>query len=227
MFWASGVSAMCPPVAGTRLMQTRTFTGSGFHPRVLGIEDRRRADDRDSGGVLLAEILDTEFSANLGMLGRQIAHQDRLADRRPRSRAGDVRPAAVPVDERPAVRRHDRLAPLRVSLESRLRHVVVDRQGAEGGRGRLRPLLAIRLLSDEVLLLDLRPGQPALDQVELLLQFVAVGPIALLEPAGRGVDANPDRGNAVPLAGVPELVPDPGALLEGHVNLPAELAHVG
>ena len=57
----SAVRTIRPPVAGTRLTQTRMFTSPDAG--VLGIEQRRRAGDRDGHRVALAEVLDEELRA--------------------------------------------------------------------------------------------------------------------------------------------------------------------
>src|SRR5438067_5911678 len=109
----SGVNVIWPAVAGTRLMQVRMFIaarGSASHAGVLRIEERRRTDDRDRCRILLAEVLDFQFGPDLGVLGRQEAHQDGPADRRARSGARDVRAASVTIDEPLALLREDGLA---------------------------------------------------------------------------------------------------------------------
>ena len=78
---------------------------------------------------------------------------------------------------------------------------------AAGGRA----LVEVGVLADELGLLDLWSGHPRLDQVVLELELGAVGPIALLEPAGRCVDADPDRGDAERPARLPEACPTAGA----------------
>src|SRR5438128_7364535 len=222
MSWPSGVSVIWPAVAGTRLMQTRTFMGglaSAPHAGVLRVEERRRSGDGDRGRVRLAEIFDRQLGAGLRLLRRKEAHQDRLADRRARPGAGDIGPSPVPVDEPLALRGHDGLAAHHESLESRARGVVVDCQGAERDRRRLGALLEIGLLADEVLRFDLGPGETGLHQIELLLQLVAVGAVALLEPAGRPVDANADRRDPVRLARLPDRIPEPLPLFEWLVDV--------
>src|SRR5205823_10293285 len=180
---------------------------SAPHAGVLRVEERRWADDGDRGRVLLAEIFDRQLGAGLRLLRRKEAHQDRLADRRARPGAGDVRTSPVPVDEALALRGQHRLAAHHEALEARARRVVVDRQGAERDCGRLGALLEIDFLADEVLWLDLGPGETGFHQVELLLQLVAVGAVALLQPAGRAIDADPDRRDPMRLAGFPDRIP--------------------
>src|SRR5205807_3478976 len=87
--------------------------------------------------------------------------------------------------------------------------------------------LQVGLLADEVLRFDLGPGQSGLHQVELLLQLVAVGAVALLEASCGAVDADANRRDSVRLTGLPDRVPEPSALLERHVDFPAQLADVG
>src|SRR5664279_896235 len=84
----------------------------------------------------------------------------------------------------------------------------------------------MRLLADEVLLLDLRARHAGLDDVVLRLELGAVGAVALLEPPGGGVDADAAGHEPVRLAGLPERVPHARALLDRHVQLPAEVADV-
>src|SRR2546421_6529017 len=122
MSWPSGVSVIWPAVAGTRLTQTRTFIEPGFsapHARVLRVEERRRAYDRDGRRVLLAEVLNRELGAGLRLLRREEAHHDRLADRGARPGARHIRAASVPVDEPLALRREHGLASHHEALESR------------------------------------------------------------------------------------------------------------
>src|SRR5881296_1863757 len=100
MSWASGVRTIVPPVAGTRLTQTRMFTEpSRPNSGVLRVEQRRRPGDGHADRVALTEILDGELRPDLGVLRRQISHQQVLADGRPRSRRGRVRAAALGVDD--------------------------------------------------------------------------------------------------------------------------------
>ena len=60
---------------------------------VVGIEDRRRVGHRDGHRVALAHVLDGQLLADHGVLGRQVAHQDVLADRRARRRRWSRRSA--------------------------------------------------------------------------------------------------------------------------------------
>src|SRR5581483_6240292 len=55
----------------------------------------------------------------------------------------------------------------------------------------------------------------------------AEGPVALLEAAGRAVHADAGGDDAVLLPRLPDEVPEPRALLDGDVELPAELPDVG
>ena len=66
-----------------------------------------------------------------------------------------------------------------------------------------------------------------LDDVVLGVELEAERPVALLDPPGRAVDADPGGDDAVRLARLPERVPQPRALLDRHVQLPAEVADVG
>src|SRR5439155_13610569 len=54
----------------------------------------------------------------------------------------------------------------------------------------------------------------------------AVGAVAFFEATGGAVDADADRRDAERLAGLPDQVPQACALLEGHVQFPAQLADV-
>src|SRR5207302_8284577 len=133
----------------------------------------------------------------------------------------------MPVDNPLSLGRQHRLAPHREALESRSGGVVVDGERAEDDGRRFSALLEVGLLADEVLRLYLGPGQSGFHQVELLLELVAVGAVALLQPTGGAVDADANRRDSVRLAGLPDRVPEPCPLLEGHVDFPAELADVG
>ena len=124
-------------------------------------------------------------------------------------------PALVTYERRPFAsvsgvpsRERDRLAAERVALARRSpRRVVVDRERAED-RGRLLLAVAqVRLLADEVLLLHLRPLHAGLDDVVLGLELGAVGAVALLEPPGRAVDADPAGRQAVRLRRPPRARP--------------------
>ena len=61
------------------------------------------------------------------VLGRQVGHQDVLAERGPGPSARHVRAAALRVGERRAVAQRDRLAAERVALDAGGRRVIVDR----------------------------------------------------------------------------------------------------
>src|SRR2546423_9831066 len=76
-------------------------------------------------------------------------------------------------------------------------------------------------------MLDPRRGHAGLDHVVLGLELVAVRSIALPEPAGRAVDADPARHHAVRPARLPQRVPELEPLLHRHVELPAQVADVG
>src|SRR6185503_327347 len=120
----------------------------------------------------------------------------------------------------------DGLAPEHVSPLAGRRGRVVNRQRAKRGDGRILALAQVRLTADEGRLLDPRPLHVRLDEVELELELVAVGAVALLEPACRAVDADPERDDAVRSARLPERVPQALALFHRYVQLPAELADV-
>src|SRR5204862_4593699 len=94
----------------------------------------------------------------------------------------------------------------------------------EDRRRLLLAMAQMRLLADEVLLLHLRPLHPRLDDCVLALELCSVGAVALLEPARRSVDANAARREGVRLTRLPEDVPQPRALLDRHVEPPAEIA---
>src|SRR5213593_3825719 len=99
----SGVRTIRPPVAGTRLTQTRMFIAgpiaSGADPAVVRIEQRRAAGDRDGDRVSLAEVLDGELRTFLCLVRREVGHQEVLPDGRAGSGRGHVRPAALGVDD--------------------------------------------------------------------------------------------------------------------------------
>src|SRR2546422_9938786 len=84
----------------------------------------------------------------------------------------------------------------------------------------------MRLLAHEVLILHLGTLHARLDDRVLALQLGSEGPVALLEPPRRAVDADPAGRESVRLTRLPENVPQPGALLDRHVQLPAEVADV-
>ena len=130
---SSAVRVTRPPVAGTRLTQTRTFTlspGSGRCPGRTAACCRRR---RRSPGSARRSTRPPAW-CRPGLLGRQVGHQQVLADRRPRPGARHVRPAALRVDERLAVGRQDRLATQHVALDAGRRRRVVDGQRAQDRR---------------------------------------------------------------------------------------------
>ena len=68
---------------------------------------------------------------------------------------------------------------------------------------------------------------PGLDDRVLALELRAVRAVALLEPAGRPVDADPAGTAPCGSTRLPDDVPQPGALLDRDVQLPAEVADVG
>src|SRR5689334_630598 len=221
---SSGVSVILPAVAGTRLTQTRMFIGVGSpssgscaHPDVLRVEQRRRAHDVDRDGVALAEVLDLELVARDRLVGWQVREQDVLPDRWTRPGARHERAAALGIGDRSAIGGQDRLAAEHVALLAGRRGRIVDGERAEGRDRRVLTLPEVRLTTDEGHLLDPRALHVRLDEVELELELVAVRPIALLEPPGRAVDADPERDDAMRAAGLPERVPEALALLHRHV----------
>ena len=120
-----------------------------------------------------------------------------LADRRPRAGARHVRSPALRVDQRLAGARQDRLAPEHVALHAARGRVVVDGERAERRRRLLLAVAQVGVAADEVVVLHLRPRHARLDHVVLGLELEPVGPVALLEPPGRAVDADPDGRGAV------------------------------
>ena len=105
--------------------------------------------------------------------------------------------------------------------------MVVDGQRAHV-RGRLRRAVTdVRLLADEVLVLDLAPGHAGLDDVEVRLELGAVGAVGLLQAPGGAVDADPGRDDPMRGPASRDDVPQPRALLDRDVQLPAELTDVG
>src|SRR5688572_6825238 len=102
--------------------------------------------------------------------------------------------------------------------------MVVDGEGAEQGGGLLLALPQVRLLADEVLVLHTGSRHPCLDGGVLALELGAESAVALLEPAGRAVDADPGCDQAVRSSGFPDEVPEPAPLLDRRVELPAEVA---
>ena len=198
--------------------RTRVLSGSNSD-----VESARAHGHR----IPLAHVLDGQLLADLGVLRRQVAHQDVLADRRPGAGAGHVRASPLGVDQRVAVTGEDRLAAEHVALDPAARGVIVDGQGAHVRHRLLLAVAHVRLLADEVLLLDLAPRHPRLDDVEVGLELGAVGAVALLQPSGGAVHADARRDDAVRLAGLGDDVPQPRALLHRDVQLPAEVADVG
>ena len=93
--------------------------------------------------------------------------------------------------------------------------------------GVLDPLLEVGLATDEVGGLHLRPLHAGLDDGALRVELEAEGAVALLDAAGRAVDPDADGHRAVRRAGLVQYRPQPGALLDRDVQLPAELADVG
>jgi hypothetical protein len=147
--------------------------------RVLGVEERCRADDLDRDRVGLAHVFDGEPSSDRRVLGREVRHEDVLAHRRPCSRARHVRSATLPVHDGLAVRRQDRLVAEHVALDPGGRRVVVDGERAQECSRLLGALLQVGVFPDEVLLLDRGARHARLDEVVLELQLRAVGAVAL------------------------------------------------
>src|SRR5688572_22859151 len=120
----------------------------------------------------------------------------------------------------------DRPAAEHVALGARGGGVVVYRQRAHDRRRLLLALPDVRLLADEVLVLDLAPRHPGLDDVVLAVELEAEGAVALLEPARGAVDPDARGHDPVRLARLGDQVPEPRALLDGHIQLPPEVADV-
>ena len=93
--------------------------------------------------------------------------------------------------------------------------------------GLLLPGGEISLLADELVVLDLGPGQPGLDRVVLALQLGAHQPVALLQATRCPIHPCPDRGQAEVLAGLPQPVPHRAAGLGGDTDRPFYSAFVG
>ena len=103
----------------------------------------------------------------------------------------------------------------------------VHGQRAQHRARRLVPLPQVRVLADERLGLDLGPGHARLDQGVVRGELGPERAVSLFQPPGRAVHADAGRHQAVRLPGLVQRVPQPQALLDRHVQLPAELAHVG
>ena len=131
------------------------------------------------------------------------------------------------VGEHAAVAGADRLAAEHVALAARRRGVVVDGHGAQHRLRRLVPLRDVGVPADEVGGLDLGPLHARLDDRALAVELEAVRAVALLDAAGGAVHADADGHRAIGLARLVQQVPQPGALLHRHVELPAQLADVG
>src|SRR5690606_15795566 len=108
----SSVSGTLAPGAGTRLTQTRMskLIGSRLHPCIVRVEQRFPAHAGDRHRVLLAQVVGLRLRPLRRVLRRQIRHQQVLAERRAGARAGDVRTAALAVDDPPTVPSQNRLA---------------------------------------------------------------------------------------------------------------------
>ena len=109
-----------------------------------------------------------------------------------------------------AVAGEDRLAAEHVAPAAAGRGVVVDGHRAQHRLRRGLPLREVGLAAHEVGGLDLRPRHPGLDDRPLAVQLEAVRPVALLQPAGGAVDADPDRDGAVRLRRPRAAGPTPG-----------------
>ena len=100
------------PPAGDRDALDADEDPHAADPRVLGVEDRRRAVRSPTvTGYCSPRYSTSELLADVRALGRQVGEQDVLADRRPGARARHVRAAALA--RRRAARRR-RVAPARV-----------------------------------------------------------------------------------------------------------------
>ena len=136
-------TACCPRTAGPgpeRLGHPLDADQDVGHVISLGsvrcrVEQRCRVGRADGDRVALLHVVDRQLGADDGLLGRQVGHQQVLAERRRRTGRCDVGAVAVAVDERLAVRREDRLAAEHVALRPVGRRVVVDGQRAQDGRG--------------------------------------------------------------------------------------------
>src|SRR5258706_302138 len=104
-------------------------------PRVVRVEQGSGAGYCDGDWVLLAEVLDEELRADDGLLGREVGHEEVLADRGAGAGRGHVGAAAVGVGERGAGAGEDRLATEHVALDAALGGRVVAGEGAQDGGG--------------------------------------------------------------------------------------------
>src|SRR6478672_3979710 len=224
--WASSVSTTSPDESTTRLMQTSTSAMSA-DPLVAGVEEPGGVGRAHRHRVELLHVGHRQLVADHRLVGRQVGHQQVLAQRGRGARGGDVGVVAVAVGERAAVAGEDRLPAQHVALRPAGRGVVVDRERAEHRGGQLLALAQVGLLADEVGGLDLGPLHPGLDDGPLAVELEAEGAVALLDPAGRPVDADADRHRAVRRTGLQQTVPDLGRAVHRDVELPAELADVG
>ena len=93
--------------------------------------------------------------------------------------------------------------------------MVVDGERAQHGLRCRVALGEVGLLADEVGGLHLRPLHAGLDDRALGVELVAERPVALLDPAGGAVDADPDRYGAVRRARVEQRVPELGGVAHG------------
>ncbi len=84
----------------------------------------------------------------------------------------------------------------------------------------------VRLLADEVFGLHARGLHARLDYVVFGLELVAVGAVALFEPPGGAVHADSTGGKAERTACLPQHVPELQSLVDGDVELPAQVAHI-
>src|SRR5205085_6485816 len=127
--------------------------------------------------------------ADYRVLGREVAHQDVLAHGRSGARAGHIRTSPLTVRERLSVPSQDGLVAEHVALDAARRGVVIDGQRAHDRRGLLLAMADVRVLTDEVLVLDLAPRHAGVDHVVVGLELGAVRAVALLQSPGGSVDA--------------------------------------
>src|SRR3977135_2901708 len=100
MSCSSAVRTIVPPVAGTRLTQTRMFTtASRPDAGVLGVEQRPAAGDSHCHVVALAEVFDDQLCSLLRLLRWEVGHQQVFPDRRSGAGAVGVRATAPGIDE--------------------------------------------------------------------------------------------------------------------------------
>src|SRR5919204_115304 len=95
---------------------------------------------------------------------------------------------------------------------------------AAGSSSRWRTCASLPMKSSS---LTLPQAIPRLDHVEVPLELGAMGPVALLEPAGGAVHADPGRDDPVRLAGLGDQIPQAGAPLRRPAQRPKQGAHPG